>query len=122
MGLPSETPVTKAQIQGWIRLATVAIVLATVTACKHHRQSNGEVSRRWTPPVQEQYLGVPAADAQAAILARLAAKPSAPLGDDEWKHVKKLYSTFNQNLLWLSDKGAHHERVSALLNALANAD
>src|SRR6185437_13637967 len=46
----------------------------------------------------------------------------APVTDDEWKHVKKLYATFNQSLLWLDDKGVHQPRVSALLNALADAD
>ena len=67
-------------------------------------------------------MGVPAADAQAAIQRRLAATPPTPVNADEWKHVKKLYATFGQNLLWLDDKGVHQPRVAALLTALANAD
>lgn len=38
------------------------------------------------------------------------------------EHVKKLYSTFGQQLLWLDDKGVHQPRVEALLNTIAEAD
>ena len=74
------------------------------------------------PPQQEQTLGVPAAEIQAAIQTRLAGPPPAPVTADQWKHVNKLYATFNQSLLWLDDKGVHQPRVSALLTALAGAD
>ncbi|HEY4217253.1 MAG TPA: L,D-transpeptidase family protein [Gemmatimonadaceae bacterium] len=98
------------------------LAVAAFAACKKTGQANGEVSRNWVPVQQNEYMGVPAAEVQTAIAARLAQAPVAPITADQWKHVKKLYATFNQSLLWLDDKGVHQPRVSALLNALANAD
>lgn len=97
-------------------------VLATLASCKKTGSAGGEVSRNWLPPKQDTYLGVPAADVQAALTQRLAQKPSAAVTDDQWKHVKKLYGTFGQQLLWLDDKGVHQPRVTALLNTIASAD
>lgn len=108
------------------RVAAVAAMLAMTAfaACKktQPRSASGDVSRNWTPPKQDTYLGVPAAEAQAAITQRLAASPPAGVSADHWKHMKKLYATFNQQLLWLDDKGVHQPRVEALLNTLAGAD
>jgi murein L,D-transpeptidase YcbB/YkuD len=95
---------------------------AAIASCKNRQHADGEIVRTWTPPQQEEYMGVPAAEAQAAIQQRLAATRPAPLDSDEWKHVKSLYGTFGQSLLWLDDKGVHQPRVAALLTALANAD
>jgi murein L,D-transpeptidase YcbB/YkuD len=108
-----------------VRVAAIGLVVIAGTgasACKKSKSANGEVSRNWTPPQQEQYMGVPAAEVQGAIRTRLAAAPPPPVTADEWKHVKKLYATFNEGLLWVDDKGMHHPRVSAMLNALASAD
>ena len=107
-----------------VRLTAVAAAVAMVAplACKKENRAAGEVSRNWMPAQQQAYMGVAAADVQAAIKTRLASAPPAPLSADEWKHVKSLYTRFNQNLLWLDDKGVHQPRVSALLNAIANAD
>jgi murein L,D-transpeptidase YcbB/YkuD len=98
--------------------------MTAFAACsgKKSGQANGEVSRNWVPPKADVYLGVPAADVQTAIQTRLAAGPPAPITADQWKHVKQLYTSFNQSLLWLDDKGVHQPRVSALLNALADGD
>lgn len=107
-----------------MRLATIATcaALAALAACKKTRSAGGEVSRNWLPPQQETYMGVAAADVQAAITQKLAGKPVAPVTDDEWKHVKRLYTAFNQQLLWLDDKGVHQPRVNALLTTIAGAD
>lgn len=111
-----------AQRSRWIRSAALIALGAATVSCKYKKHAAGEVSRNWTPPKQEQYMGVPAADAQAAIKRRLAATPPTPVSADEWAHVKNLYGNFGQNLLWLDDKGVHQPRVAALLTALANAD
>jgi murein L,D-transpeptidase YcbB/YkuD len=95
---------------------------ATVAACKKTRSASGDVSRNWTPTPQESYMGVPAAEAKAAIVQRLGAAPPTGVSADDWKHVKKLYTQFNQQLLWLTDKGVHQPRVEALLTTLAGAD
>lgn len=110
--------------QSYTRIAAIGAVmaLATLAACKKTRSAGGEVSRNWTPPQQDTYLGVPAAEVQTAITQRLTTAPPNGVSADDWKHVKKLYTTFNQQLLWLSDKGVHQPRVQALLTALAGAD
>jgi murein L,D-transpeptidase YcbB/YkuD len=107
-----------------VRLTAFAAALACVAplACKKANRAAGEVSRNWMPAQQQAYMGVSAADVQTAIKARLATAPPAPLTADEWRHVKSLYTRFNQRLLWLDDKGVQQPRVSALLNAIANAD
>src|SRR3954466_10316919 len=111
----------------YTRILAVTAAIGSVLisgACKEMKkgQASGEVSRNWTPPAQEQVMGVSAADAKAAIQARLAQKPPAPVTDDVWKHVKKLYATFDQSLLWVDDKGVQSPRVAALLNTIASAD
>src|SRR4051812_5336502 len=106
-----------------VAFGAIAIaVIAAAGACKKTRSANGEVSRNWLPPKLDAYMGVPAAEVQAAITQRLAAKPAAPITDEQWKHVKGLYRSFNQSLLWLDDKGVHQPRVSALLTTIAAAD
>src|SRR5215211_1729518 len=107
-----------------LRIAFIAAAIGatTIAACKETKNASGEVTRNWTPVKQNVYLGVPAAEVQAAIQKKLAAAPVSPVTADQWKHVKKLYGTFNQSLLWLDDKGVHQPRVSALLNTLADAD
>jgi murein L,D-transpeptidase YcbB/YkuD len=106
------------------RLAAVGALMAMTTfaACKKSGSAGGDISRNWTPVQQESYMGVPAAEVQAAIKTRLAADAPAGVPADEWRHVKRLYSAFNQQLLWLDDKGVHQPRVEALLNTIAEAD
>ncbi len=93
-----------------------------VAACKSRNEAGGEVSRNWRPASSDQVMGVPAAQVKSALESRLAGKAPAPLSDDAWHHVKHLYATFQDQLLWLDDKGVHQPRVSALLIALAGAD
>ena len=106
------------------RLAAVGALMAMTTfaACKKAGSAGGDISRNWTPAQQDSDMGVPAAEVQAAIKMRLAAEAPAGVPADEWRHVKKLYSKFNQQLLWLDDKGVHQPRVEALLNTIAEAD
>lgn len=106
------------------RFAALFGAFAVVAAfgCKRVQRASGEVSRNWTPPQQDVYLGVPAAAVHDAIQKRLASSPPPSVSADQWKHVKGLYATFSDNLLWLDEKGAHQPRVSALLNAVADAD
>jgi murein L,D-transpeptidase YcbB/YkuD len=98
------------------------VVLSAASSCTRTEESKGEVTRNWTPAQQGAYMGVPAGEVHAAIATRLAGRAPAPLSDEQWTHVKRLYATFNQSLLWLDDQGVHQPRVKALLIALANAD
>ena len=95
---------------------------ALAAACKSRHEAGGDVSRNWQPTAGSQVMGVPAAAIKTALDARLAGKPPVPVSDDAWRHVKHLYATFNDRLLWLDDKGVQQPRVSALLVALAGAD
>jgi len=112
----------KSSVRGTIVGAALAV--AALGACKNSRSgtANGEISRNWTPAQQDTYMGVPAAEVKTALQKALTSKPDPKISDDVWKHVKKLYGSFNQTLLWLDDKGVHQPRVSALLQTLANAD
>ena len=106
----------------WYLLAVSVLALGVATACRKTQQAKGDVSRNWTPPQQGAYMGVAASDVHAAIATRLAGRPPAPLSDDQWTHVQRLYGTFNQSLLWLDDQGVHQPRVKSLLLSLAAAD
>ncbi len=107
-----------------MRLMTVAALcsLGGLAACKKVNTAGGEVSRNWTPPAADVVMDVPPEAISAALKKRLAEAPPAPVTADHWKHTKKLYATFNDALLWLDNKGIHQNRVSAMLNTLANAD
>jgi murein L,D-transpeptidase YcbB/YkuD len=107
-----------------LRLTSVAALFsfAAFAGCKKIAQASGEVSRNWTPPVQDVVMDVPIADIKTAIEKRLTTAPPAPVNADQWKHTKRLYTAFGQSLLWLDGKGVHQPRVTALLNAIASAD
>jgi murein L,D-transpeptidase YcbB/YkuD len=119
-----DSKITRRRSNSSLRLVALACAVATVAilGCKRASRANGEVSRNWTPPQQEAYLGVPAAEVHNVIQKRLASTPPASINADAWKHVKRLYGTFSNTLLWLNEKGAHQPRVSALLNTVADAD
>lgn len=107
-----------------VKLATIGVLIGMTAfaGCKRGGSANGEVSRNWMPTQQDSYMGVPAAEVQGALQQRLATKPPAQVTADQWKHVKRLYTAFNNQLLWLDDDGVHQPRVSALLNRVAAAD
>jgi murein L,D-transpeptidase YcbB/YkuD len=108
----------------WVRSASLVAIAAcaAIGGCKNTNRAGGEVSRNWVPARLDAYMGVPAADVQAAIRSRLTGQAPPPVQPDAWKHVKGLYTRFGDNLLWLDDKGAHQDRVHVLLTVLAGAD
>jgi len=107
-----------------LRLTKVAALcsIAVLGACKKAKSANGEVSRNWAPPAPDAVMDVPPEAISAALTKRLADGAPQSVTADQWKHTKKLYTTFNKSLLWLDNNGVHQARVSALLNTLANAD
>jgi murein L,D-transpeptidase YcbB/YkuD len=119
-----ETLIVQTIVKRTVRRAAAgaALALTAFAACKKTGQANGDVTRNWTPPAQNTVMGVAASAVTSAIQQRLGTNPPEHVTSDEWKHVKHLYSTFSSNLLWLTDKGVHQDRVSALLNTLASAD
>jgi hypothetical protein len=100
----------KSSPRSLLRLAAVgAIVVASTgaSACKKARNANGDVSRNWTPPQQEQYMGVPAVEVQGAIRTRLASAPPPPVPPTSGSTSETLCH-LNQGFLWVDDKGMHH--------------
>ena len=53
---------------GALRLAalTAAITVVAAIGCKKVERANGEVTRNWTPPQQDAYMGVPATEVRSA--------------------------------------------------------
>jgi murein L,D-transpeptidase YcbB/YkuD len=84
--------------------------------------ATGEVDRSWTAPTLTAVAGVPAADLQRAVGARLGAARPDGLSDDQWKHVQALYSRFGRTPLWMDAEGPDKRRAISLLRALVDAD
>src|SRR5262249_13172246 len=114
--------VTRARKSLWLMTAAAICSIAALGGCKKVRTASGEVSRNWTPPAPDVVMDVSADDISAALTKRLADGAPRSVTADQWKHTKKLYTTFNKTLLWLDKNGVHQARVSALLNTIANAD
>ncbi len=102
--------------------AGAAVIVVSLLACRGTRRASGDVSRNWRPAVPDTVLGVASTTVTTAIGQRLSSVPPTPLNADQWRHVNRLYASFQNAPLWLSDKGVHQPRVRALLLALANAD
>lgn len=105
-------------------LMTVAVSLALTAACKGDRP--GEVSSKgdeiWAPAKLTSVAGVPEAQIESALRARLAGAPPARIDDHKWAHAKRLYKIYGDNPLWLAADGLHTERAFALTNALLNTE
>jgi len=76
----------------------------------------------WAPAKLTSVSGVPEAEIESALKARLAGPRPPHINDDHWGHVRRLYKMYGDNPLWLAPDGLHTERAFALTNALLNAD
>ena len=90
--------------------------------CDKRSSSDGEVGPAWTPPKGSEVKGVPVTTIRTGIQQRLSAGPKPPFIEDQWRHVKQLYSSFGQTPLWLTSSGLDEARVRALGNALIDAN
>lgn len=84
-------------------------------------ESGGDVAYTWDPARSESVAGVPAAEVQSAIQARLAGDAPEGVAGDLWKHVEVLYQAYQGTPLWMDSKGPIAERTSALIRALTEA-
>lgn len=111
-------------LRGGLIVALAGAVVVSTAGCRgrHEGTSSGDISRNWTPPAPSGIKGVPASDVSSAILKRLDGQAPAPLNADQWKHVKRLYKTFNGVPLWLDNAGLAQPRTKQLLSSLAAAD
>lgn len=103
--------------------ALLALAALSTGACKgnHRSESGGEIVT-WVPPRPEAISGVGVDAVKNAIQERLTgAKPTA-IDADTWRHVRSLYTNYQNAPLWLDRDGLSQDRVSELANALASAD
>jgi murein L,D-transpeptidase YcbB/YkuD len=95
-----------------------------LTACKGDRA--GGVSSYgdevWAPAKLASVAGVPEAQIETALRARLAGPPPSRIDDHKWAHARRLYKMYGDNPLWLAEDGLHTGRAFTLTNALLNTE
>jgi murein L,D-transpeptidase YcbB/YkuD len=79
------------------------------------------VDRSWNPQALNAVMGVPANAIRSGIRQRLGATRPAPLDEDQWGHVRRLYKHYGQGPLWFGENGLAEDRAAALLKAVINA-
>lgn len=79
------------------------------------------VDRSWNPQAVNAVMGIPANAIRSGIQQRLGATRPAPLDEDQWRHVQRLYKNYGQGPLWLGENGLAEDRAAALLKAVINA-
>src|SRR5437867_6761131 len=96
--------------------------LLTLSACSRDRgtQFGGEVLRGWNPTTLKEVHGVSIATLRTQIQHELAAKHELA-SPDQWRHVKRLYTAYQNSPLWLDEDGPIKDRADALVDALVNA-
>jgi murein L,D-transpeptidase YcbB/YkuD len=108
------------------QLLIMVMVSATLTAgCKGDSSGAaavGNSDETWAPAKLTSVAGVPEAQIETALGARLAGAPPARSDAHKWAHVKRLYKMYGDNPLWLAEDGLHTDRAFALTNALLNTE
>jgi len=101
---------------------TAALFLAAACKDKTPRIGGGTSSdQTWSPATLTSVAGVPEAQVESALRARLAGPRPAHIDDHKWAHIHRLYKLYGNNPLWLAPDGLHKERAFALTNAVADA-
>ena len=115
------------------RTATFLLPWAVLAGCSmsdaNERSHAGETqvaegdlgNRAWSPASLTEVKGIPIATLRTAVQQRLAEKHPGNVGDEAWRHTKRLYARFEQSPLWFEKGGLDKDRVEALTNALLNA-
>jgi murein L,D-transpeptidase YcbB/YkuD len=104
------------------RAVVAMATLVVAVACKgwHSGEAGGEIAQTWTPSGASLALNIPTAAVSAAIQAKLAGAPPAPLSKDTWGHAQRLYNNYKNAPLWLTGDGLEKTRAGALMLALAD--
>ena len=115
------------------RTATFLLPWAVLAGCSmsdaNERSHAGEThvaegdlgNGAWSPASLTEVKGIPIATLRTAVQQRLAEKHPGNVGDEAWRHTKRLYARFEQSPLWFEKGGLDKDRVEALTNALLNA-
>ena len=114
---------TAALLLPWVVLASCTVSDADERS--HAGQSavaEGDIGRdAWSPASLSEVKGIPVATLRTAVQQRLGGKKPSDLGDEAWRHTKRLYARFQNSPLWLEKGGLEKDRAEALTNALLNA-
>jgi murein L,D-transpeptidase YcbB/YkuD len=109
---------------------TTVLLLALLASCSTGDSkggtSGGDVNHGavWSPATLTAVKGVPVAALRAAINHRVAGQRPSGVGEEAWKHTKRLYKRYAETPLWFTEDGLAKDRAGALTNAIldANAD
>jgi murein L,D-transpeptidase YcbB/YkuD len=111
------------------RVASLLLPLALLGACAkgdsatadRKASSAGEVAAAWSPAQLTAVNGVSIDALRAAVKQRLDGKRPEAVGEEAWKHTKRLYQRFGETPLWLVSDGLAKDRAGALTNTALNA-
>ncbi len=106
------------------RLISCSAALVLAAACKDKTPrfgGGGSSDQTWSPATLTSVAGVPEAQVESALRARLAGPRPAHIDEHKWGHIHRLYKLYGNNPLWLAPDGLHTERAFALTNAVADA-
>ena len=106
------------------RLISCIAALVLAAACKDKTLrlgAGGSSDQTWSPATLTSVAGVPEAQVESALRARLAGPRPAHIDEHKWGHIHRLYKIYGNNPLWLAPDGLHKERAFALTNAVADA-
>ena len=107
------------------RKTALCAAIAVAGACSGDKSggaSRPEADAPWAPAKLTSVKGVPATEIEAALKKKLAATPPAKIDDRQWAQTKRLYRSFGDNPLWLSEDGLHSDRAFALANAVLQVE
>lgn len=104
-------------------LVSCAAALAVAASCKDKMPRLGGGSDQvWSPAALTSVAGVPEAQVESALRARLAGGRPAHIDEHKWGHIHRIYKLYGNNPLWLAPDGLHKERAFALTNAVLDAE
>jgi len=95
--------------------------LIAISACSRGESASdteAETAAPWAPEQLTSVNGVPAAEIMTAMKAKLAEEAPPTIDGEQWRHAKALYKAYGDKPLWLTSKGLHEARTSALTDAI----
>ncbi|HUF65596.1 MAG TPA: L,D-transpeptidase family protein [Gemmatimonadaceae bacterium] len=101
--------------------AIVAVIFAFAACSRGDSATTAEPAATWSPEQLTAVNGVPIAQLQAVMEAKLSDAAPVTIDAEQWRHAKKLYETYGGNPLWLTANGLHEQRTKALTDAILNA-
>jgi murein L,D-transpeptidase YcbB/YkuD len=107
-------------------LAPVALLAACSSGESNAGTSEGDVRHGavWSPANLTAVNGIPVATLQSAVSRRTSGARPAEVGEEAWKHTRRLYRRYAYTPLWFIEDGLTKDRAGALIDAVleANAD